>query len=395
MQQFFNSLVQSVGNYVPRVLGAIIVLVVGWLVALGLKRLVEALLAKANVDSRLEKRMGAPQRVEYFLAALVYYGVLIYVLIMTLATLGLEGVLDPLNMMFSRFVGAVPNILAALLLGILGYIIARICGNIVTAVTAGADKLTSKTRLPGSFSPSKLLGQLVFIFIFVPALIAALEALGIEAIARPATDMLTALMVAIPQILAAALILIIAYIVGRFVAEFLGSLFHNLGADSLPAKVGMEDFFGKVSLSRAVAGVIFFFIMLAAAVSAAQAVGLPLLAVIVSNLLGFAANVALGLVILAVGAWIAQMAYVALMRSKAQGAVAEVTRAAILVLVLAMGLHAMGIAEDIVNLAFLLSLGAIAVAFALAFGLGGRDAAGRELEDWFKKLHQGKVNEPH
>lgn len=48
-------------------------------------------------------------------------------------------------------------------------------------------------------------------------------------------------------------------------------------------------------------------------------------------------------------------------------------------LVLAMGLKAMGIADSIVNLAFGLTLGSVAVAFALSFGLGGREAAARLL----------------
>jgi hypothetical protein len=51
-------------------------------------------------------------------------------------------------------------------------------------------------------------------------------------------------------------------------------------------------------------------------------------------------------------------------------------------LVIAMGLRAMGIADSIVNMAFGLTLGAVAVAFALAFGLGGRAAADRLLAKW-------------
>jgi len=53
-----------------------------------------------------------------------------------------------------------------------------------------------------------------------------------------------------------------------------------------------------------------------------------------------------------------------------------------------MGLRAMGIADDIVNLAFGLTLGAVAIAFALSFGLGGREAAGRQMEHWFSKLRE-------
>jgi hypothetical protein len=46
----------------------------------------------------------------------------------------------------------------------------------------------------------------------------------------------------------------------------------------------------------------------------------------------------------------------------------------------------MGLAEDIINLAFGLLLGSVAVAVALAFGLGGRDVAGREVSEWVQAL---------
>lgn len=59
-------------------------------------------------------------------------------------------------------------------------------------------------------------------------------------------------------------------------------------------------------------------------------------------------------------------------------------RVAVLVLAGAMALRQMGLANEIVNLAFGLLLGAIAVASALAFGLGGREIAARELQNWLK-----------
>jgi hypothetical protein len=54
-----------------------------------------------------------------------------------------------------------------------------------------------------------------------------------------------------------------------------------------------------------------------------------------------------------------------------------------------MGLRAMGIADDIVNLAFGLTLGAVAIAVALSFGLGGREAAGKQMEHWLSKFRKG------
>ena len=65
---------------------------------------------------------------------------------------------------------------------------------------------------------------------------------------------------------------------------------------------------------------------------------------------------------------------------------AGLARITILGLVLAMGLRAMGIADDIVSLAFGLTLGAVAVAVALSFGLGGREAAGKQMEYWLGRM---------
>jgi hypothetical protein len=65
-------------------------------------------------------------------------------------------------------------------------------------------------------------------------------------------------------------------------------------------------------------------------------------------------------------------------------------RYAILVLVFAIGLNAMGIADTIVHLAFGLSLGAVAVAVALSFGLGGREAAGKHAEYLLSKFRKGE-----
>jgi hypothetical protein len=56
--------------------------------------------------------------------------------------------------------------------------------------------------------------------------------------------------------------------------------------------------------------------------------------------------------------------------------------------VIALGLRAKGIVDDIVNLAFGLTLGAIALDFALSFGLGGCEAPGRQMEHWFSSLRE-------
>lgn len=106
------------------------------------------------------------------------------------------------------------------------------------------------------------------------------------------------------------------------------------------------------------------------------------------------ANILLGAIILMIGFWLSNLAYNTLMQNQENGShlIAQIVRFAIIGLVLAMGLRAMGIANEIVELAFALVLGSVSVAFALAFGLGGREAAGKQLEHWFSQLRKEDSN---
>lgn len=157
----------------------------------------------------------------------------------------------------------------------------------------------------------------------------------------------------------------------------------------MAGKVGVGSLLGaNRRLSDFCSTVAFFFIMLAASVSAAEKLMIVLLADALNALLIFAGQILLGLVILLIGNYIATFAYQALNSSPTKSAMAAIVRVAILALVLAMGLRAMGIADEIVNMAFGLALGGVAVAFALSFGLGGREAAGRQMEHWLARLRE-------
>ena len=65
-----------------------------------------------------------------------------------------------------------------------------------------------------------------------------------------------------------------------------------------------------------------------------------------------------------------------------------IAKVAILCLVITMGLHAMDIGEEIVELAFMFTLGTISLTIILAFGLGGREAAGKLMGHWLSKLQK-------
>ncbi|MEL7186216.1 MAG: mechanosensitive ion channel [Pseudomonadota bacterium] len=385
-----QALVTKVFEYGPSLFAAGVLAILAWVLASLARGLLETALSKTTIDEKVSSEAGM-KPVSSSIGDVVYWLIILLFLPAILGTLKMEGLLVPVQGMVDKILAMLPNIFAAALIGIVGWFVARILRdlvqNLLTAV--GIDRLGDKAGLSGKVSLSQLAGLVVFIFVFVPALVAALNTLQIAAISGPATEMLSAFMTAIPDIFAAVIIVSIAVVLAKFISELVATMLDGLGANALPAKMGLGAVAdSSFSLSRFAGQVVSFFIILFASVEAANQLGFDQVSGIASTLVEFAGQVLLGAVILIAGFWLAGIAHSAVLRisGESAGALAGILRAAIIGLVLAMGLRAMGIADDIVNLAFGLVLGAIAVAFALSFGLGGREAAGKQMEYWLKPL---------
>jgi hypothetical protein len=240
----------------------------------------------------------------------------------------------------------------------------------------------------------------VYALVLIPALIAALNALRIEAISGPATQMLTTLLNAVPGIFGAVVVLGVTYLVGRLVAGLVVNVLTGLGFNRVLTWMGLggELQEGQRTPAEIVGILILVGLLLFATIEAANLLGFGLVAALIANFLTFAGQVILGVVVFGLGLYLANLVrQVVLSTAGAQGPfLAQAARLAVIVLAAAMALRQMGIANDIVNLAFGLLLGAIAVAVALAFGLGSREIAARELEGWLKafratqKAHDGR-----
>lgn len=384
----FSAFTTQLFEYAPRLLGGLVLALVGWLVASVVRALTQKLLDKTTLDEQLSAHADMAPMGESLAGALFWLVILLFVPAI-LGALQLEGLLDPLRSMVTKALDMLPNAVAALVIGGVGWIVATVLSKLTKHLsrTAGIDRLGGRAGLAETVQLSRVIGMLVFIAVFLPSLIAALDALKIEAISRPATDMLGKLMLAVPNIIAAGLILVITWLVARFASQLLAGLLAALGFDTLPARVQLAHAFETSSASHTVGRVMLFFAMLFATVEAAAQLGFSQVSNIVASFIRFGGDILLGSAILVIGFWLANVAHDAIDRAsgaRTQG-LARIGRYAILALVIAMGLRAMGIADDIVNLAFGLTLGAVAVAFALSFGLGGRDAAGKLMDHWLAR----------
>lgn len=386
----FAALTTELFAYAPRLIGGLVLALVAWLVASVVQGVTQRLLDRTTLDEKLSEHADMNPMSESLAGALFWLVILLFVPAI-LGALNLQGLLDPLRDMVAKTLAVLPNAVAAFVIGGVGWILATVLRNLSVNLsrTAGLDRLGQRAGL-ATVELSRALGMLVFVAVFVPSLIAALEALQIEAIARPATEMLALMMQAVPHLIAAALILVVTWLVAGLASQLLAGLLAALGFDTLPARLGLAHAFERTPASAFVGGLAKFFAMLFATVEAASQLGFHQVSELVSNFILFGGDILLGSVILTVGFWLANLAHDAIDRASGPNTkgLARVGRFAILALVIAMGLRAMGIADDIVNLAFGLTLGAVAVAVALSFGLGGREAAGRLLDHWLSRLRR-------
>jgi hypothetical protein len=385
-----RALVDQVLAFVPKLVAGGILILIVWVIATVLRTIVAKALQATALDEKLSAGAGM-RPISDNLGNVVFWLIVLLFLPAILGTLEIDGLLEPVQAMVNEMLGMLPNLFGAVLIGIVGWFLAKIVRDLVSNLlaAAGTDRLGEQVGLGGTMSLSHLIGLVVYILILVPAVVAALQALEIEVITRPATDMLNAMMTAIPDIFAAAIILGIAFAIAQLVSHLMGTLLGGLGFDALPGKLGLgQAFTGQTTPSSLVGKVIAFFIMLFAVVEATSQLGFEQVSQLVTMFIAFGGQVLLGSAMIAIGFWLSNLAYDTILRihGATSSGVANIARFAILGLVIAMGLRAMGLANEIVNLGFGLTLGAIAVAVALSFGLGGREAAGKQMEHWLSQI---------
>lgn len=398
----FSNMVNQVLLFIPNLIGAAALAVLGWVLATVARTAIHTALNKTSMDEKLTAEAGV-QPMSENIANLAYWFILLMFLPMVLGQLGLNGLLMPVSNMIGKVLDFLPNILVAGVIFAVGLVVAKLLRGIVTNVvsTFKVQALAQKAGVNNHMQLANIAGTSVYLVVMITFIIAALDALKIEAISRPATNMLNQIMEAIPNIIAAVAILGITYYVVKFVANIVSSLLENSGVNDLPSKLGFQDALGTKRVSDVVGYLIIFFAMLFASIEAANRLGFTHISELITNFITFGASVLFGLAIIMVGFWLANVLAGVVQRSQhGSSFLSNLVRVLIIGLVLAMGLRAMGIADSIVNLAFGLTLGAVAVAFALAFGLGGQEAAGRLLKRFQDKAEvEGKnisnaINQP-
>ena len=389
-----NALLGQVFAYLPMLVGAGFLLGLAWVLAKGLRLLVTRSLEAAKVDQRVGAQAGGGQvPLSKTLGEVSYWLVFLFFLPGVLSTLGAEGLLHPVQTMMDQFLAFLPKLFGAVIIFGAGWLAARIVQNIVTGLlsAAGGDAFAKKTGLDralGEAGLPKTAGLFTFILVLLPALVGALDALQMKAVTEPVKGLLNTFVGVIPALLGAVLLIGIAHVVARLVAPLLRDVLSGIGVDKLPSMLGMVQAEGAQKPSELVARLFHFALLLLASMEAANAVGLQSLSELMKELAIVGGQVLAGLVVFGLGLYLANLAAGAVEATGTKNAsiLSALARGGVLFLAGAMALRRMGLADQIVETAFALLMGAVAVAIALAFGLGAKEVAGREVEGWLQTL---------
>ena len=394
-------------NWGTKVLIAILILVATWAVA----RAVQWVLQKGiDRSPALRKHVtGTPhETVGHQIGTIAKLIIWLVGIMAALSFLGISQILAPINELLNEIFAFLPRLIGAGLIFFVGLIVARIVKRLVetTLTAANIDGLlarigigstegtvrTDPNAVPPGTTPgttraslARAAGVLVFALIIIPVAIAALQVLGIEAISGPAIAMLNEILAAIPRVVAAALWLGIAFIAGRFLKTIIEAVLPPTGFDDAIRSTGVLP--ASAFPSRIVANIAMIAIILGAAIEAANQLGGGTIAIFLAQVTELGGKVIFGTLIVVVGIFLARIVSNLVGSGTGEGGFAQtIIRYAIIALFTAIGLTFMGLADQIVMLAFGLILGSAAVATALAFGLGGREAAGRIADHWANRV---------
>lgn len=379
--QFDPDLAAQLGQ---KALVVAIILVVTWVLAKAAKWSFAKLVDRVPLFRRA---VASGDSVGAALGRIVSLFIWLFGLVAVLQALELNSVIQPVQGLINSFVSFVPNILGAAIIFFVGGMIAKIVRDIVetTLSTVNFDKwanLGGAEAVTGNSTISKTIGTIVFIMIIVPVGIAALDVLNIPSITGPAKEMLQMVLGAVPPIIGASLLLGLGYLIARWVGGMIEEVLPGLGFDRSVEAIGIVPE-GR-SASGVVGTIVQTAIMLFMGIAATRLLGFSELTRIVETVLDQGASVIFGAVLIAAGVILARVLRGLVAAAAGEGFAPALVNWLTIGLFVFIGLKQMNIGGQIVDYAFgAIAVGA-AVAFALAVGLGGREAAARKLNDLVK-----------
>lgn len=369
---------------------AVILLIIAFIVAAIVKSLLVKLLSKTKL-AQLKSPEGASNQGAKAIDLIGKLGQLIVFLLFVpgiFETLGMTQVSAPILSMLNNVWIYVPNIIGAVIVLWVGFYIAKLVRELLIPVLnkLEVNKLQkiAGIQVDDQGKLSNTIAYIVYVLILIPIIIAALYVLNIRAITDPAIAMLSIIFNYIPNIFAALVIIVIGWILAKFIGNIVTRLIEASGLD---AKV--ENLMGSKNknfvLSKVTGKTIEVILIIFFIVESFRALQLGVLTSIGVAVIDYMPYALSAFLILVTCVFIAGICAKAL-KNNNHPSLAVLIQYLIYTLGGFMILNELGIAKELVDSAFIIAILALGIAFAISFGIGGRDFAKNVLNHFQKKL---------
>ncbi len=383
--------IQGWAKIIPGEIGiwlvAILLLFVGFWVLKQVRKVVEKIMAKTNVDDKISRLVGQQATgSEKAVGAVVFYFLLLFLLIFVLRLVGQQDLVDSLQGILNSFLAFIPKILGAAVLGFITYIIAKVVRDILTGLlsTARVDERLGT----GEGKPvTNAVGIVAFFGIILLMLPQVLGLLELDNVSQPISDLVDQIFGYIPHLFAGIILFAIGYLIATIVQKVLTNVLQAIGADTLPAKLGNKsnELVGGKSLSEIIGIVAMSTILVVVGAQAIKSMQLGFISDLAEDFVPGYFKILIAVIIFAVAFFVANFLS-GLVSSPFWSKVVRVSTIVFLGAVALQKANISSLTNDtfqiLITCAIIASAFALGVGGAIALGLGGRERA----KSWLNKV---------
>ena len=233
-----HSLQNSLGVYLPSMLGALAILLLGWIVALAASAGTRKGLAALRTNERLNRHTAGQTNFERIAGRVAFWAVLLLALIGAVGVLRIEGVSGPLSTLATTIMLYLPRLLLAVGLALLALLVASVVRSVVNRAL-GATRMDEKLSETADMQPlSHTMGNVAYwlvLLLFLPAIVGALQ---IEGLMTPLSGMTSDFLGMLPNLFAAVVIGLVGWIIAKAVRGLVTNLLAATGVDRIGNRPG-------------------------------------------------------------------------------------------------------------------------------------------------------------
>src|ERR687894_216210 len=215
-----------------------------------------------------------------------------------------------------------------------------------------------------------------------------------QAVTQSLSDGLGAILGALPALMGAIIILVVGFIIAKVLQGIVTRVLQSMGFEGWMESGGIKQFFDRSQTNKTPLSIlgklIFWLVFFIAITMAVDTLGISAISDVLAQFIAYIPQIIAAILILVLATLLANFVAGIVRGATGSDFTGSVAQYGIIVFAAFAALTQLGIAEELIAPTFLILLGAVALAAAIAFGLGGRDVAKEVVEDGYQKSGEAK-----